>query len=637
MARNERSKRKIRRNSKEFGGGQMNAKNVKATIETLNEFPYYANIQYLSNNYSEDARKDLLFLIENEDKLSESEWKNMFEKHKDIPWSPVLQFMVQSHNVPDKMVDDIAMHLIKGENCGRLHDIIERDRTLHLATARHIDKKTMSAICYFLENRTEGFSNFLFVKKPDIDEENIEAMAVIWLAKRASSKKKTMPILLQYALQEVKNEEFVKTVLKAYPNDEGIRGLLLQNPNINNKLKQEIYEMGIDPLSIVNMNKLPKNIFADMFESIVAAYDSETINPANYEKVKHTVSKTDYQAYSSAKNKLYQMITKGDLPPDREYELFQVMLSQELRSANEITDAILRHTKNDKIFEEMHLCKSKASYGEGLTNIYAPQKSIDRYLTSLAKKIETNYNKKKLYAISGADATIVKELIKNDVALPLPVYSALMVTECSKYNIMQGIILTSQVPKEVLDKIYHNNRSALQSAHKQEAMLAKIRLDLYDNLSNDEQKILCDFLKIATHDDYSHMEESQRSKSQKKYFYSRNKLNDEMSKIMQKVISVTENLSEDDKKHCSQEIKKIKLFAENVQKTCENLKEWNLRECDQLYLENLKYKTSYNFSVHCHESLSFYQSIERFCNEFKEINEAIDHKKEKAEINLEER
>ena len=113
-------------------------------------------------------------------------------------------------------------------------------------------------------------------------------------------------------------------------------------------------------------------------------------------------------------------------------------------------------------------------------------------------------------------------------------------------------------------------------------------------------------------------------------------MNDELSGIMQKVIDVTENISDEDK-NCKEEIEKIKNFAVDVKNTCENLKDWNLKECDPIYLENLQYKTSYYFTTQCHDSLSFYQNIEKFVNESKEIDDAISYQKENPSQEIDER
>lgn len=610
----------------------MEYKEMSQIVKQISQIPYDRELHILADRINQEEYDDFHYLLNNEKNITKEEWEKYYNKYKSAVDSPILQLMAKSPYTESRLIENMVEFLIKGENPKRMSMCEERDRTLMFSLAKIKNPKYISMICYYMESRLSEIGNFLAIENITISEKNKYEMAKVLASMRKELQKKRVNGALSWVLKNMQNQMNVRYILEHTPDKENIRTQAIQNEFISDDLRKEIYQQGIDP-KVVNMSFLPKEIFDEIYESIINAFDSEKINIANYDKVRYDVSDEEFNAYVDAKNKIHQLIQTKALSPEREYELFLILKSHKMTKHNEIMYAILSSTTNPKILMEADEVKSSADRAVAYQNENMPQEKLDKKIEDILRIAKKNYEKKGIWSTSATNADILKEQIKQQKLLPVDAYSIMLPTLLyDNNNMFLKILTTPNIHNEVLRKIFLNMKSSNVNSQKALALCANMVMMLKPTLSDEEKKSFDNYIQVVGRGEMH--DKSGRNISFKRLGYYHMENPDTIISTMQKVKEFM-----DDKLHkgryvdtltnvTKEVIDDMIQYANEMESSAMAIKTNNYQNVPDEFLELQKHEVSYYFSIKNHHTYEFTKNVEQFAEKAKPIFFAKDKYKE---------
>lgn len=416
-------------------------------IFRISQVPYSAQNKKIAEKYSEEEAEILKDIWENGNQYTKEKWEEIFRKCIENEESPVLQEMASYDNLPEDIRDSMINYLIKTSKT-KFYNMEQRDYILCNLFSKPLSKKQADTIIWFYEKENDVFSNFIALSK-DIPEENLKRIIENFLPQKSKTNRVEITGSLRAALLNIRDEEYVKLILKSPLCKENVRNLLIQNKNLSDEIKKEIWNEGVDIEHIGNAKNISKEIMEDIYNSVVYALTESEVNPRSVEdkSIPRGTDRNIITAYEKAKNIMIVLIQSNTLTEDMEYDLYERFKDMDLRRNNDVLSALIHFTKNEKILRDcVKNIKSEAIIRECMRNEHMPEDIVQRE----AEKIIKQYNKKQTLSRKNKDTLIT--ICQKQIALPEQAYR-IFFADNTESRIGQKIIMSPYTPIGILNQM----------------------------------------------------------------------------------------------------------------------------------------------------------------------------------------
>lgn len=419
----------------------------------------YDKARKLFSDFTDEMYEDFRYILDKEKEISETEWENFFEKYKHNASSPILQALMESDYITDKLRNKMVDYLVNGDYEERLSINDQRDHTLMRAlTKSNISQKNVLAIIKYMHKREVDFVSFIYNFGHKINDECLKMITNEYLSMKTEMRKSNCEGVLKGCLLQIRDEKYIRQILEKFPLEK-YRNVLISNQNLSDEFRKEIYDMGVN-IEKIDFKNLSKDVFDDAYACVSDAFFELDVNAKNFDIKKGLyTSKDDKEnitAFTKAKNVLWYIIP--ELSQAQQYDLFLRLKTFNLSKENETMFRILSSTSNEQILREAIELKSIVHQEQAYSNKYMPKDLIDKRLKEIAEKSLRAYQKNGSVKMSKRDAKFIIGLMTDkDYEID---DNLLCIAEKVVDNTEKELLVTNRkTPDKVLDVIINNAKT----------------------------------------------------------------------------------------------------------------------------------------------------------------------------------
>ena len=362
----------------------------------------------------------------------------------------VLDAILSRDDISDLIIENVvynALPQLKKDMCNSQKGVELFDSLIK----KILHKKNSEMI---VENMVKNYpSHIKDIMYFSLDNNTIPESTVKLLCNSFLKRKSLRKIPMQTPFVLLKDNDFAKSLLKNPKSDEAVFTAIAINKNLNNDIRNDAYDLGIDLSHAMTSHFFMTNyMVSEIYNCIVQTYTEMELNPESY-KYRHKYDKEAVRLYEKSQMLLSSMVKEHLLPESLEIDLFNRIISLNQRTSNNVLQYLLMNTASDYIFDRIDLVRNKkdiynaVTYGE-----YIPDYIKDNKIQECYNIIKNKKGKLCEYQEFFLNLVIKDRKIDNKIIYAL--------NDTNKFN--DALALSAYTPPDIIDDVIKKTKDHLR-------------------------------------------------------------------------------------------------------------------------------------------------------------------------------